>query len=60
MSTLEKRSYSICPILVKLAEISYRQFDFKKSESIVDIILPRSQQDRGARLFALLMKSHFL
>ena len=42
MTTLEKRSTKICPVLVKLAEISYRLFDFKKSESIVDIILPRS------------------
>lgn len=60
MTTLEKRSNKICPILVKLAEISYRQFEFKKSELIVDIILSRSQQDKPARVFALLMKSHFV
>jgi hypothetical protein len=60
MATLEKRSNKICPILIKLAEISYRQFDFKKSESIVDIILMRAQTDRVAKVFGLLMKSHFL
>jgi hypothetical protein len=60
MTTLEKRSNKICPILIKLAEIRYRQFDFKQSESIVDIIISRSQQDRAARVFALLMKSHFV
>jgi hypothetical protein len=60
MTTLEKRSAKICPVLIKLAEISFREFNYKKSESIVDTILSRSAGDKQARHFALLMKSHFL
>ena len=59
LSTLEKRGNKICPILVKLAEISFLDFNYKKSEQIVDTILGRPQSDQKSLLFALLMKSYF-
>ena len=36
---LQKRSAAICPILVKLAEISFKLSDFEQSEQQVDAIL---------------------
>ena len=32
LSTLERRGTKICPILIKLSEISLREFDYLKSE----------------------------
>lgn len=41
LSTLEKRSAKICPILVKLAEINFLLYDFKTSEVMVDTLIQR-------------------
>jgi len=60
--TLQKRSAAICPILVKLAEISFKLCDYTKSEELVDSIITRSNSpniDAFSKLFALKMKAFF-
>lgn len=60
MPTLEKIGTKICPVLVKLAEISFLEADYHESEKTVDAILVRQSADRKTLLFAYLMKYYFL
>jgi hypothetical protein len=41
LPTLERAGAKICPILVKLAEISFLDVEFEECEKIVDAILYR-------------------
>ena len=59
---LQKRSAAICPILVKLAEINFKQQDFTKCEELVDLIMARATApniDVFSKLFAMKMKVFF-
>ena len=59
---LQKRSAAVCPVLVKLAEINFKQQDFTKCEELVDSILIRANApniDAFSKLFAMKMKVFF-
>ena len=60
-TTIQRRSAGICPILVKLAEIAFLEFDYIKSEQMADAILQRTGEKGGeSEVFACLLKSFFL
>ena len=49
------------PIFMKLAELSFQEFDYKKSEQFLDAILQRyNEKELQPILFAYLLKSFFL
>ncbi|CDW73908.1 UNKNOWN [Stylonychia lemnae] len=60
-TTIQRRSSHINPILVKLAEIAFQEFDYKTSEQMIDSILVRQNErgDQKSEFFAFLMKSYF-
>lgn len=41
-STISRRTSAINPILVKLAEIAFLEYDYKKSEEMTDSVLQRT------------------
>ena len=60
--TLQRRSATISPILVKLAEINFKLSNFEKCEGLVDSILLRANapnMDQASRVFALKLKAFF-
>ena len=67
---LERRTSSINPILMKLAEIAFQEFDYRRSEELVDSIIHRAtgpsyvgnliEELKNAEIFAYIMKSFFL
>lgn len=59
--TIDKRSSVINPILVKLSEIAFQEFDYKKAEEMVDAILSRqNDKDRKDPLFFAYVLKAFL
>jgi len=42
MPTLDRIGAKICPVLIKLAEISFLKTDFEECEKAVDAILNRN------------------